>query len=102
MNQTGKTRIPEHVMSRAVGHETVLLDLASGTYFGLDAVGARMWALMAESRALDEVAATVAAEYGAERARVESDLMELVSTLESRGLIEQAAGNDVVHDVRSE
>ncbi len=31
--------VPPQVMSRMVGDETVLLDLASGVYFGLDGVG---------------------------------------------------------------
>ncbi|GEM_PF-792766 len=95
MDPTLKVAVPQHVMSRAVGDESVLLDLGSGLYFGLDAVGARMWDLMAESRTLGEVASTVAAEYGVEVARVEADLMGFLATLESRGLIEQASsGHD--------
>ena len=39
-----------------VGDETVILDLASGTYFGLDPVGARIWALMGEGKTLAESA----------------------------------------------
>ena len=35
----------EAVESR-VGEETVLLHLKSGTYFGIDAVGTRIWALL--------------------------------------------------------
>jgi len=33
MNLTDKVTIPEQVMARQVGEETVILDLASGTYF---------------------------------------------------------------------
>ena len=33
-----------------LGDETVILDLASGTYYGLDPVGARIWQLMAEGQ----------------------------------------------------
>jgi hypothetical protein len=37
-------------MARTVGDETVILDLANGTYYGLDPVGARMWQLMSEGQ----------------------------------------------------
>ena len=39
MNLDTRLTIPTQVMSRLVGEETVLLDLASGHYFGLDNVG---------------------------------------------------------------
>ena len=42
MNVTDRVTIPSQVMARTVGDETVILDLAGGTYYGLDAVGARM------------------------------------------------------------
>ncbi|MBK9987508.1 MAG: hypothetical protein IPP21_11335 [Betaproteobacteria bacterium] len=42
MNLSDKVTIPTQVMARTVGDETVILDLASGTYFGLDPVGAHV------------------------------------------------------------
>ena len=39
MKLSDKVGIPPQVMARTVGDETVILDLASGTYFGLDPVG---------------------------------------------------------------
>jgi len=38
-----RVTVPPHVIARRVGEDTVILDLASGTYFGLDPVGARIW-----------------------------------------------------------
>ena len=52
MNLSDKVTIPTQVMARTVGDETVILDLASGTYYGLDPVGARMWQLMSEGQPL--------------------------------------------------
>ena len=40
MNLSDSLSIPSQVMARTVGDETVILDLASGTYFGLDPIGA--------------------------------------------------------------
>ena len=42
-------------MGRVVGSEIVLLDLTSGTYFGLDAVGARIWQLIAAGQSLAKI-----------------------------------------------
>jgi hypothetical protein len=50
MNLSDKVSIPTQVMARTVGDETVILDLANGTYYGLDPVGARMWQLMSEGQ----------------------------------------------------
>ena len=38
---------------------TVILDLASGTYYGLDPVGARMWQLMADGQTLAAICDTM-------------------------------------------
>ena len=87
MNLTGKVTIPEQVMARQVGEETVILDLASGTYFGLDPVGARIWQLLGEGRTLGEVCASMLAEYEVSWDEIERDLTELLAVLVDKGLI---------------
>ena len=47
MKLSDRVQIPQEVIARQVGGETVMLDLAKGSYYGLDPVGARMWELMA-------------------------------------------------------
>ena len=49
-------RIPEDVVSREVGGEAVLLNLATGTYFGLDGVGTEIWNLLAREGTIEGVA----------------------------------------------
>ena len=39
-------RISDNVLSQEVAGETVLLDLASESYFGLDEVGTRVWQML--------------------------------------------------------
>ena len=43
-----KITISPEVMSQEVSGETVLLDLQSESYFGLDEVGTRIWQLLQE------------------------------------------------------
>jgi hypothetical protein len=90
MNLSDKVSIPTQVMARTVGDETVILDLASGTYFGLDPVGARIWALMGEGQTLAEICAAMLGEYEVERAQLEVDVLRLAAELAERGLIAPA------------
>lgn len=87
MNLSSKVTIPPQVLAREVGEETVILDLESGTYFGLDPVGARMWQLMGEGRSLGEVCDVVLAEYDVTRADLERDVLKLAGDLHEQKLI---------------
>jgi hypothetical protein len=80
--------IPPQVMTRTVGDEVVVLDLATGTYFGLDPVGARMWELMAEGQTLGEICERMLQEYEVTREELERDTLRLAAELQEQGLIQ--------------
>ncbi len=88
MSLDTKIVIPAQVMSRQVGDETVILDLGSGMYFGLDPVGARIWQLLSEGHQVDAVVTTLLGEYNVTEDQLRQDVNNLVSELASRGLIE--------------
>jgi hypothetical protein len=88
MNITDKASVPETVMAREVGDETVILDLASGTYFGLDTVGAMAWQLMNDGKTLGEIRDAILARYEVAAGDAERDLFALAGQLRSQGLIE--------------
>jgi hypothetical protein len=48
-----KIKISPDVLFQEVSGETVLLDLESEHYFGLDAVGTRIWGLIGEGVSVD-------------------------------------------------
>ena len=81
--------IPPQVMSRLVGDETVLLDLSSGIYFGLDGVGKRIWESVDEGLSLGEAAAVIAAEFEVDEAQAQADLIAFATDLVERGLLTQ-------------
>lgn len=87
MNLTDRISIPSEVMARTVGDETVILDLASGTYFGLDPVGARIWELLGAGRSLGEVCDQMLEEYEVNREVLERDTLRLARELAEQGLI---------------
>jgi len=87
MNLADKPTIPAQVMARQVGDETVILDLGSGTYFGLDPVGARIWQLIGEGKTLGEICDTMLDEYDVSREALERDVVELADKLLEQKLI---------------
>jgi hypothetical protein len=82
-----KLSIPPQVMSRLVGDETVLLDLESGVYFGLDGVGKRIWESIGEGLTLGETAAIIVSEYEVDEATAQADVIVFASDLVERGLL---------------
>ena len=79
--------IPPQVMSRLVGDETVLLDLASGMYFGLEGVGNSIWESISAGRSLAETAKSIVAEYDVDEEQARADVIEFVTTLLECGLL---------------
>jgi hypothetical protein len=73
--------------------EAAILNVKSGVYYGLDPVGARIWNLMQEPRAVAEIQSTIASEYDVEPERCAQDLTELLQKLLAEGLIEVKDGS---------
>ncbi|MGB2903507.1 MAG: PqqD family protein [Candidatus Dechloromonas phosphoritropha] len=90
MELADKVTIPTQVMAREVGEEIVILDLAGGSYFGLDPVGARIWELMSEGRTLGEICATMLEEYEVTAEQLQGDVIKLAGELAERGLVLKA------------
>jgi hypothetical protein len=86
-----KIVVSKDQVSRDLAEEAVILNTRSGIYYGLDAVGARVWNLILEPRTFSEICRVIAAEYDVEPASCAADLRELCATLQAHGLIETAA-----------
>ena len=87
MKMSDKITISPNAMFRQVGDETVILHLGSGTYFGLDPVGARIWQLMGEGKSLGEICDAVLHEYDVSREDLERDITALMKDLLAQDLI---------------
>jgi hypothetical protein len=82
-----KITISKEVLAQELAGETVLLDLASESYFGLDAVGTRVWQLLNEGAGQVALVDTLLEEYEVEREVLEEDISELLGRLSEAGLI---------------
>lgn len=87
MNLLDTAEVPSQVMAREMGDETVILDLASGTYFSLNPIGTRFWQLVREGRTLAQMCDALEDEYDVARDQLEADLQRLADELVSRGLM---------------
>lgn len=75
-------------VSSDLGGEAAILNLEAGTYYGLDAVGARIWSLIQEPRTVEGIRDVLVSEYEVESDRCEGDLIALLQGLVDEGLVE--------------
>ncbi len=67
--------------------EAAILDLKQGVYYGLNPVGATVWALISEPRSVAEIQRALLDQYDVTPEQCERDLLELLADLAEHGLI---------------
>ena len=82
-------RIPDGVATRKIGDETILLNLETGTYFGLDAVGSRFLELLEQCGDISVAHRTMLREFDVQSQTLEADILRLVEEMRSKGLLEE-------------
>ena len=74
-------------VSCVLAGEAIVLDLGAGVYYSLNPVAARVWELVRQPRTVDEILATLLAEYDVDAARCERDVTQLLRDLAARQLL---------------
>jgi len=85
---------PAHVLIRHLDGESVLLNLETEKYFGLDATGTRMWELVTTSSNIQSAYAVLSVEFDADPTLLRNNLVELLNQLVDHGLL-QVVPSDV-------
>jgi hypothetical protein len=88
MEMKRPVRVSPNTLHRELQGETVLLQLDSGEYFGLDEISTRIWQLIVETGDLSAVEATMLQEFEVDRAVLAQDLTRVVDDLVAKRLIE--------------
>ena len=88
MTPNDRMRVPDSVATRKLGDETILLNLETGTYFGLDAVGSRFLELIEQNGEIAFAHRTMLEEFDVRPETLEADLLRLSEELCSKGLLE--------------
>lgn len=71
--------------------ESAILNLKNSVYYGVNAVGTRVWNLLQQPRSVRELRDTLLEEYDVEPERCERDLLALLESMRGEGLIEVRA-----------
>jgi hypothetical protein len=85
---TDRAAAPAHVLVRYLDRESVLLNLETEQYFGLDETGTRMWQLVMASPSIDAAYQGLLAEFDVEPELLRTNLTELLGRLVDNGLLQ--------------
>jgi hypothetical protein len=82
-----RIEVPEGVLVRELQGESVLLNLDSESYFGLDDVGTRMWHVLAATASTGAAFEALLAEFDVSPEELGRDLAEFIAALSAAGLV---------------
>jgi hypothetical protein len=71
-----------------MGGEVVVLDLKSGTYYGLDTLGAKVWSLIEQPVTLSHIREEIMAEYDVDAATCDRDVAAFLDRMQAIGLVQ--------------
>jgi hypothetical protein len=83
-----QVRMPQHVVCRSFVAETVVLNLQTGQYHGLNPTAGKMLEALQAAPTVGAAVPALADQYGVAQEQIERDLLALASGLIERGLIE--------------
>ncbi len=82
-----KVSIPDGVMFRDLAGESVLLEIESGRYFGLDKIGTRMWISLQRHGQIGMAVRDLLEEYEVQERQLSEDLIRFVGELSEQRLL---------------
>ena len=85
---TDRVKVPDDVLISGLQDESVLLNLDSERYYGLDDVGTRMFSVLTSSDSVQSAWERLKKDYDVDHEVLRNDLITLVDTLLEQGLIE--------------
>jgi hypothetical protein len=78
---------PNQVSSR-IGEDVTVLGLDKGTYYGLNATGARIWELLQQPIRVADIHAALVDEFDVDAETARGDLLAVLADLRAAGLVE--------------
>jgi phosphatidylserine/phosphatidylglycerophosphate/cardiolipin synthase-like enzyme len=86
--KTCQAVVPHQVVFRTLASETVLLNIETGYYFGLDEIGGRFFEVLREAASVGAAVELLAREFDAPAEQIQSDMLGYCGQLLGHGLIE--------------
>ena len=82
-----RVRVPDDVLISQLQEESVILNLDSERYFGLDDVGTRMLSVLSASDSIEAAYESLLEEYDVDSQVLRQDLLALVENLMQKGIV---------------
>ena len=82
-----RVKIPDDVLISKLQEESVILNLDSERYYGLDDVGTRILSVLTTSESIEAAYETLRKEYNVDAHVLRQDLTALIENLSKQGLI---------------
>lgn len=80
------------LLTTVVDGELIGMSVEQGACYGLNAVGTRIWELLAEPRSIDSLCDQLTSEYDVEAGDCLEDVLDLAENLRAEGLVTANAG----------
>jgi hypothetical protein len=84
----------DDTLSSNLAGEEVVLNLQNGVYYGLNEVGARIWALLDTADTPGDICDALEEEYDVDRATLELDVCALLKDMEAADLLRVGASSE--------
>lgn len=90
MNPDGRIVRCEEMLEADLNGEIVALHIERGQCYGLNAVAADIWRMLAEPISLDQICTRLTEDYEIDSPTCREEVLRLVSELEKEGLVKAA------------
>lgn len=76
------------LLCSAIDHETVLMDVQTGEYFGLDDIASAVWQLLAQPTTAEQIIAALTGQYDGEPEMIRRDILILLRRMAEHDLLD--------------
>jgi hypothetical protein len=86
-----RVSVPDDVLVSRLQEESVILNLDSERYYGLDDVGTRILSVLTNAESIEAAYQSLLAEYDVDESVLRQDLLALVESLVQQGIVKISA-----------
>ena len=83
----------EELVSSDLDGETVMMSVKNGKYYGMDAIGSRVWALIKQPQPVAELCDILLTEFKVDREQCERDVLVFLNKLAEDNLVKVVDAN---------
>lgn len=87
MNLDTKAVKREDIIAADMDGETVMLDIVTGKYYNLGAIGGVIWDLMDGEATIGEIIMTLLEKYDVDEAQCRAETLDFVGSMAEKGLV---------------